>query len=227
MCVRLNQWPIDRASRKLRLVESSLLAVVRVVASRQLIAFAGRKAIAAGVAPGMTLAEARALCGGLIHVDYRPDRDLQTLHALARWMVQFSPFVSVEPPDALFLDVTGSERLFLGLDRLLNLVSESLDRLKLHHGIAIAPTPGAAFAFASFHRGHDLRIFTLERLPDAMSPLPIAALRLNEDLNQAFIALGVETIGQLMQLPRETLPARFGVSVLNRLDEAWAEQPSH
>ncbi len=265
MCVRLNQWPIDRVNRKQRQAsckseirnpksERSLktsgsvgsisgpsLVLIRTVAARQLVTFACANATAAGVVPGMSLAEARALCTGLAHLDHRPDKDLQALQALARWMVRFSPVVAVEPPDALFLDVTGSERLFSGMDRLLGLATESLSRLKLRHGIAIAPTPGAAWALASRpsdpgksraqHRSESssgsrgARIFDLDQLPAALAPLPVSFLRLGNDLVRTFHSLGIETIGQLVRLPRETLPARFGTTVLKRLDQALGRTP--
>ncbi len=172
--------------------------------------------------PGITLTEARALCPGLAHDDYQPDKDLKSLESLARWMARFSPAVAVEPPDALMLNVTGSERLFRGMDRLARLASEALTRLNLGHGIAIAPTPGAAWALASFGRGG---VFSPEQIPDVLAPLPVEALRLESGLADAFGALGVETVGQLMRLPRESLPARFGASVLTRLDQALGRSP--
>jgi len=231
MCVRLKQWPIDRLRRRLspRRRESGdcqwsgkFLALVQTIASRQVVVAACEAARARGVRPGITLAEARALCPALTHDDYRPDKDLKSLESLARWMARFSPAVAVEPPDALMLDVTGSERLFRGMDRLARLASEAVARLNFAHGIAIAPTPGAAWALASFGRGG---VFSPDQIPGALAPLPVEALRLEAGLADAFGALGVETIGQLMRLPRESLPARFGLSVLTRLDQALGRSP--
>ncbi len=179
----------------------------------------------------MTLAEAGALCAGLVHQEHDGEKDLQGLYRLARWMVRFSPVVAVQPPDALFLDITGSERLFHGLDQLAKRVYESLTRLGFRFEMAMAETPGAAWAFTlqkktiqqdSSAQGSMLDIggstFAFEKLP-------IAALRLAGDQILAFHNLGIETIGQLMALPRETLPARFGQSVLYRLDQALGHIP--
>ena len=166
MCVRLIHWPIDRLKRQRlnraatvrersadsstasRTREDPPLVLITTIASRQVVAVACDAARARGVRVGMTLPEARALCPGLEHADHEPDRDLRALEALARWMNRFSPAVAIEPPDALMLDVTGSERLFGGMPRLARLVSAALARLGLGHGIAIAPTPGAAWALA-------------------------------------------------------------------------------
>jgi protein ImuB len=50
--------------------------------------------------------------------------------------------------------------------------------------------------------------------------LPIAALRLSADIVETLHELGIRQIGQLQGLPRSSLPARFGPSVLARLDQA-------
>ena len=49
--------------------------------------------------------------------------------------------------------------------------------------------------------------------------LPVAALRLSADVVETLHELGIRQIGQLQSLPRSSLPARFGPSVLERLDQ--------
>jgi protein ImuB len=221
---------------------SAPLVLVRTVASRQIVLFACDKSKASGIDPGMTLAEAGALCANLQHLEHDPQKDLQGLHRLARWMVRFSPVVAVEPPDALFLDLTGSERLFHGIDRLAQLIHAGLTRLGLHFQMAIAETPGAAWAFAEGKCStFNVQLSTFnEEITNASLPveswtlsverwtfaqLPIRALRVNTDQILSFHNLGIHTIGQLMSLPRETLPARFGQTVLHRLDQALGKIP--
>jgi protein ImuB len=192
--------------------------LVRTIASRQIIVAACDQARACGIAPAMTLAEARALCATVHHAQHQPAADLQALHRFARWMMRFSPLVSVEPPDAIALDVTGSERLFGSFERLIQLTTIAISRLGFHHGIAIAPTLGAAWALASFASSD--RCIVPRSLKEILAPLPVAALRLEEELIETLATLGIETIGQLSCLPRHTLPARFGASILLRLDQA-------
>jgi protein ImuB len=170
-------------------------------------------------------------------------------------MIRFSPVVAVEPPDALFLDLTGSERLFHGIDKLAELIHASLTKLGLHFQMAIAETPGAAWAFTEGERStfngdkcerrtsnFELRTskeemqkasslplrrstFDVGRSRFAFEQLPIAALRIDPDQLLSFHNLGIHTIAQLMSLPRETLPARFGQTVLRRLDQALGKIP--
>jgi protein ImuB len=157
----------------------------------------------------------------------RRDGETKRLHELARRMMRFSPVVAVEPPDAIALDVTGSQLLFRGMDRLLRLASAAcsaaLSGWRLTHGIAIAPTLGAAWALASFDSGRI--ISSVEELAGVLRPLPVAALRLDETSAHALCGLGIATIGQLAALPRQTLPARFGPAILTRLDQAVGRMP--
>ena len=187
----------------------------------QSVVTACEKARAHGVRPGMTLAEARALCPNLIHADHEPAKDAAALRALAAWMNRYSPLVAPASPDAILLDLTGTQRLYGDWSRLLQMISTSLSRLRLSHRLAIAPTPAAAWAIASF--GPENAIVDADHLRQSLRPLPIAALRLEIEAAGALFQLGIETIGQLMGLPRAALPARFGPSVLNRLDSATGE----
>lgn len=242
--MRLRQWPIDRARRKRRPPHSPLVLVDR-TQTRLTVAHACPQAFAGGASPGMTLAEALATCPGLTHADHAPRQDLQSLHRLACWMVRFSPAVAVEPPDALLLDITGSKRLFGGYDRLLARVADALGKLRLAHQAAIAPTPGAAWAMASFFpesqdcervkgsaanaplphgRGSFILINPAE-LSTLLAPLPVESLRLPKDVIQTLHAVGVRQVNELMSLPRSALPSRFGASVLTRLDQALGHAP--
>jgi protein ImuB len=91
--------------------------------------------------------------------------------------------------------------------------------MRVDAGVAVAPTPGAAWALASF--GDCGTIVPPDDVAAALAPLAVAALRLSEELREALHHLGIETIGQLVALPRGALPARFGPTLLLRLDQAF------
>ncbi|MDB5302928.1 MAG: polymerase [Phycisphaerales bacterium] len=194
------------------------MVLVQSTASRLTVAFACDLSASAGVRPGITLAEARAICSGLIWFDHDATEDAKSLHRLAQWMIRFSPAVAVEGTDAILLDVTGSERLFGGFERLTRLVVTGLTGLGFSVHVATAPTLGAAWAIASF--GESGAIISQDGLRKSLDPLPIAALRLSDEVIAALQALGIRRIDQLLNLPRRALPARFGTSVLTRLDQA-------
>jgi protein ImuB len=236
------------------------LVLIRTVANRQLVVAASEETIAFGIRVGMTLTEAKALCPNLTHEDHDPSRDAKSLEALARWMMRFTPVVSLpgasfdvrcsafdvrrsssiqnanaehrtsnaehrtpEAPDghAIYLDVTGCERVFGGLHNIVRKVMDALTRMRVSAGVAVAPTPGAAWAIASF--GQSGKIVPQEHLVAELTSLPVAALRLSDDILQSLHHLGLETIGHVMNLPRNTLPARFGPTLLMRLDQALGQ----
>jgi protein ImuB len=213
------------------------LILIRTIATRQLVVAVFDRAHSSGIRPGMSLAQARALCAHVTHLEHDPARDVKSLHSLARWMIRYSPAVTpVIPPDGaasapitghfgLFLDITGSDRLFHGLDNLLRQVADSLRRFNLSASIALAPTPAAAWAL-TFSTGVPSSIenqnSTIEK---RLAPLPIAALRLPDKTLASLHHLGLTTISQLLAIPRDQLPARFGPLLLQRLDQALGRIP--
>ena len=178
----------------------------------------------------MTLAEARAVCPGLAHGPFEPVKDRRALEGFGRWLMRFSPAVALEPPDGIFLDVTGSERLFGGIDVLACQVARAIERMGIAARVAVAPTPGAAWAVASSLQNSVLSppegaarravVVHPMRLRAVLEPLSAGSLRIDPATDQTLRHLGIETIGQLLAFPRESLSERFGPHLLRRLDQA-------
>ena len=60
---------------------------------------------------------------------------------------------------------------------------------------------------------------------DALAPLPIAALRIEQRIVDAMRRLGLERIGDLVAIPRAPLARRYGRDVLLKLDQALGRAP--
>ena len=216
------------------------LVLVRTVATRQIIVATNEAAHALGIRPTMTLGEARALCATVAFEEHDPSRDRGSLEALARWMMRFSPIVALPPPPpgegrgeggfdehGVFLDLTGCERTFRGLSNVTRRIERALSKMRITVRLAIAPTPGAAWALT----------FAPERAPVCeiasgdfdllhnLKNLPPLALRLDDETVEALHHLGLETIGQILDLPRDQLPARFGPLLSLRIDQALGRIP--
>lgn len=198
LCVWLPDWPLQRAKLTRRESRGKPLTLyakergaLRVVASTT-------------YACGTPLAEVTSGC----IEQHDPIADQQALSSLAAWCEQFSPCVGMEPPDCLCLDITNLEALFGSEEQLARLVARSFQRIGVNARIAVADTLGAAWALAHFGEG---------KL--ALHDLPVAALRLGEEVT-LLAELGIELVGQLLQLPREALTARFGPRLLLRIDQA-------
>jgi protein ImuB len=77
--------------------------------------------------------------------------------------------------------------------------------------LAVAETVGAAWAVAHFDGE--------QAGSSSTSKLPVEALRIANDTTTLLRELGIETIDQLLALPREELASRFGEELLQRLDQ--------
>jgi protein ImuB len=118
--------------------------------SRRVLASTDQAAEALGLRIGMTVTHAQSLVPDLFVVNARPEEDEAALLRLAIWCVRYSPVVTPDPPDGIFIDVAGSAHLFQGE---IALVADLRNRLEAE-GIAakagLADTPGAAWAVARF-----------------------------------------------------------------------------
>jgi protein ImuB len=88
---------------------------------------------------------------------------------------------------------------------------------------AVADTVGAAWAVTRTAAGSI--VIPPGRQAQALSRLPVEALRISVEVAETLRSLGLWTIGHLAALPRETLPSRFGPEILRRLDQAWGHIP--
>jgi protein ImuB len=188
---------------------------------RQVVAECCRRARNAGVRGGMPVAQARALFDvGRVRVEtHDPGRVRAALRSLAVWAHRLSPIVSPDPADGLLLDLTGCEQAFGGEDRWASTALAQLARLGVHARATIAPTFGCAWAVSRFGSA-PMAIVAPGRQREALVPLPIAALRLEEAVVSDLATVGIKRIGELLDLPRSALPSRFGESLLLSLDRA-------
>lgn len=175
----------------------------------------------AGLRPGMALAHARVLTPTFEIADADPGGDAEGLRRLALWALRYSPMAAADPPDGLWLDITGASHLLGGERPLLDDLVGRLAGMGLAARAAAAGTLGAASAVARFGRQP---IATLSmsgpgEAADLLSGLPIAALRLPTGMVHELQRLGFQTVGDLAETPRAPLTHRFGPLPGRRLDQ--------
>jgi protein ImuB len=172
----------------------------------------------------MSVAHARALVGrGGVRIEpYDPSRDARALRALAAWAIRLVPVVAPDPPNGLLMDVTGCERLYRGERRLLNTVVNRLEWMGVHARAATAATFGCAWAVARFG-GSARALVAVGEERRALAPLPVEALRLDAATIEALHEVGVDRVGQVLELPRLELATRFDELLLRRLDQALGD----
>jgi protein ImuB len=177
----------------------------------------------AGLSPGQNLTDARALVPELEVREADHGAIAHIFAEFADWHSNASPIVAVLTDMAeygdLVLDITGVAHLFGGEEEMLKLLVGRLSRLGFTVSGAIADTVGAAWAMSHFAPG----IAAPGGQRAVLAELPVVALRLDEAQVAGLNQMGLKTIGQLYYRPRKALQARFGLSLLLRLDQALGE----
>jgi len=177
------------------------------------------QAAALGLFVGQKATDAAALVPGLATAQADPAADQAALEALCDWCVRFSPAVAIDPPDGLFLDITGVAHLWGGERAMAQDLLSRLAVNGLSARAAAAGTPGAAWALVR-HACSGVTIAPPGRETALLAPLPVCALRLLPQTAAQIARLGLTTIGHLENLPRGELTRRFGPEVVRRLDQA-------
>jgi len=180
---------------------------------------------ALGLRLGQSHADACAIVPELTSAPAEAERATHMLRRLALWMERFSPVVVLDPaPDGLeglFLDLTGGQHLFGGEAAMAAAIADSLARLGVPARVAVADTPGAAWALARYG---ETRIAPPGETKAAITHLPVAALRLSPPAIKLLHRFGLRRVGALLELPRAALARRFrdaeALGVLQRLDQA-------
>lgn len=176
-----------------------------------------------GLEPDLALSQAQAMLPDLVVRPYDAAADAHLLDAIADWADRYTPFVGLNAPDGLMLDITGAAHLLGGEAALQADMLTRLEAQGFSARIAIAATPGAAFALARYGPADDLgrgSIVSRHELRDALDRLSIAALRIDLATAAGLRRSGLKNIGDLMCRPRAPLAARFGATLLHRLDQA-------
>jgi protein ImuB len=177
----------------------------------------------AGIIVGDPVADARAKAGSLQVRAADSDTDDAALHRLALWATRYtptaSPWTEENGADGFFLDVEGAAHLFGGEESLLADLAGRLDRFGLPARLAIADTPGMAWALSHFDLAPQ-PILSAGGEAATLSAMPIEALRLSGETRALLRRLGFKFVGALLDKPRAPFAARFADELLRRLDQA-------
>ncbi len=194
------------------------LALIETVRQVRRLAAVSREAAALGLHVGQKATDAMALFPELQTAEAEPQADAEALTALVDWCVRYSPAVAADAPDGLFLDISGVDHLWGGEAELMADFRARLGVNGLSFRLAIADTPGAAWALA--HYGRDGTIAPPGGQAELLKPLPPSSLRLDPEAAAQIGRLGLRRLEQILGIPRAPFGRRFGAATLERLDQA-------
>ncbi len=159
-------------------------------------------------------------------VDADPEGDLDGLRRLALWAGRrYSPIAAPDPPDGIWIDITGCEHRFGGEEPLIKDLFRRVSASGMAVQIAVADTAGCAHSVARHVPAG--RPVTIEpgMARAALSLLPVAALRIEPGVASELTRMGFARIEQLIASPRAPLAKRFGTGLFKRLDQALGQIP--
>ena len=202
--------PAQRAIRAGAAPRDLPFALVEKTGGALRLAAVAESALAIGIVPGLTLADARVRVPGLAAIECDRAAD----HALLDWLAdacdRYSPMVATDPPQGIVIDITGCSHMFGGEAGLAADLRRRFERLGLTPATALADTPDAALALASFGKA-------------TTAVLPITALRVDPEVHRMLRRAGLQTLGDLACRPRGPIEARFGTATTSSLARLLGE----
>lgn len=186
---------------------------------RGVIAAASYEARKFGVYSAMPSSKAIRLCPGLVFAKSRMDHYANVSKQIREIFFRFTSLVEPLSLDEAFLDVTGSERLFGDAISIGRQIQAAIrDELDLAASVGVAPNKYLAKVASDLEKPHGFVVVPADGIEGFLKDLSIARVwGIGPKTAQRFKSLGVETIGQLRGLPRETLKQSFGVNA----DHFW------
>jgi DNA polymerase-4 len=167
-----------------------------------------------GVHSAMPTATALRLCPQAIVIPPRLGFYAEISQQIRAIFDQYTPLVEPLSLDEAFLDVTGSEPLFGSSPEIGRRIKRTIrDELRLTASVGVAPNKFLAKIASDLRKpdGFVLVEGGQTQIQAFLDPLPVGRLwGVGRVAGQVFERLGVKTIGDVRQMPVETLRRHFG-----------------
>ncbi|MNK22816.1 DNA polymerase IV [compost metagenome] len=188
--------------------------------NKQMIVNVSSEANRQGLRANIPLADARIVLPSLQTFKFQPQKEQKLLNAMAEWFIRFTPQVALNPPDGLFLDITGCT-VWKSEEQHIEEIKAHFTG-KYHIKLGIADTLGAAWAIAHYTKGQIAK--PNEQLQYLLN-LPPKALRLEETTLQRLAKLGFHNIDSFIHIAPSTLRRRFGEEINLKIGQALGHKP--
>lgn len=184
---------------------------------RMVVTASSPEAESLGIGVGMVVADARAAYPALQVIEDPEISPERLLLAFGEWAIRFTPVVAVDLPDGLLLDATGCTHLWKGEKLYLQDIATRIKALGYDVRVAVAGTPGAAWAVTHF--GTQTPVIPRGSDKEAIQNLPPAALRLLPETVEKLHKLGLNQVRKFIDMPRSVLRRRFGQGLPDRIGQ--------
>lgn len=210
-CVDLPQLPLQVLLRRRPGWREGPVAVVEQDRPQGRVLWVDERARARGVLPGVRYAAALSLAPGL-RADVVPPAEIASAVAgLCARLRAFTPHVEParQEPGVFWLDAGGLERLWPSLETWASAVACDLESAGFVATVVVGFGRFGTYALARSRRGvHVLGSEAEERA--AARAVPLERIVIEPEHRDTLARLGVRTVGDFLDLPREGVGLRFG-----------------
>jgi len=175
-----------------------------------------------GIQVGMTLTAAQTLSPALHAIPRDVSAENAYLQRLAMLAGDWTPAVTIVE-DSLLLDIAGSTRLFGGVTQLLEQIRSWITSEAQSPCVSVMPTPASAILCA--RAGKPLCMTAKEHIRSAIRELPARSLVTDTKRQRSLNRFGINTLGDLLRLPRDGLARRLGPDLVQQLDKLLGQHP--
>jgi DNA polymerase-4 len=181
---------------------------------RGVVAAANYEARKFGVHSAMAAARAKQLCPHAVFIKTRMDRYAAVSRQIREIFERFTPLVEPLSLDEAFLDATGSEAIFGPSAEIGRQIKQLIrDELDLVASVGVAPNKFLAKIASDLKKPDGFVVVEPGEIQAFLDPLPVGRLwGVGKVTGRVFERLAIRTIGQLRQMPLDTLNKLFGSS---------------
>lgn len=207
-CLLVADFPLAVCRRVEPELRGAPYAVLRGEGSRAAVVACSPEAAAYGARPGMSAAQARAVCADMIFRPASEDAARAAAQALYDVACAHSPRVEEGTAGTVFLEIGGMDALYASEPELARSLVRCAAEIGFEAAAGVASSKVAARLAACGGSGRTV-------IPpgdewSCLAPLPLALLEPEPPLAAALLRWGIRTLGELAALPAAALATRLG-----------------
>lgn len=199
------------------------IAIIDQQKNTQRVLCCNNQASAWGIEPNLSISTALALCPELVVAPRQIELEQQRLQQLALLCYRFSPVLTVHSNCGLWLEISGCYKLFKGYNSLLQQLHNRLQEQMVTavNGIGSNPLAAQLVCQAEFQ----IQLPSTRQMEQRLFSTALSKLNTNARQQQSFKQLGLQTLGDLLALPRSALSRRFGRELILYIAQLNNDKP--
>lgn len=178
----------------------------------------------AGLTLGMGLASAASLCHQLQLLPHQAEQEQQQLEQLAQLLYQYCGDIALQADSGLVLKLSPMLALYGGALQFWQQIQQVLQQAGYQYHFATAQQPLVARLLAQ--QGWDQFLLQKDKIQQQLKALPLQQAQLPEKLQEQLQRLGLTQLGDLLKIPQAELVRRFGVEMLQYLQQLTGAKPA-